>query len=183
MVFSHLSHLLGGSVLWHELSCLLEGLSLLKLNTVVAVNSVHSGTLVGGSKDVVSIESAVGSTVAWNWVSKVKTSLSWLHSMEDIGGCLEGLTSWLGLEGTINAALEESSSIGLHGFLLDNTVAVLQVHSIEFHNVLWWDWLSKSYKQTQQSNCESPHLVRNIDLLGSHTRERYILFEFKISLQ
>jgi len=81
----------------HELTRIFQGLSLFVFNADVAIDGVSSSCLVGSSKNVVSFNSAVMSTVSWDWVSKLESLLLWLHAIEDVSGLVNVLRSWLSL--------------------------------------------------------------------------------------
>jgi uncharacterized membrane protein len=82
---SHASLLSSICIGWHKLRGGLKSLSLLILDAAVTVHSILTGSFISGSKNVVSLNSAVVTTVAWDWASKLESQFLGLHSMENIG--------------------------------------------------------------------------------------------------
>ena len=96
---------------------------------------------IGHSKNVVCLNSLVGSTVAWNWFAKSETSLLLLDAEEDAVCIVHGLT--LGI-----VDLEVGRSVVVEGFcvllkvlLSYNIIGVVIGTSVEFPDGNGVDWL------------------------------------------
>ena len=83
---SHASLLSSFGIGWHKLRGSLKSLSLLILDAAVTFHSIFTGSLISGSENVVSLNSAVVTTVTWDWSAKLKSLLLSLNSVEDLGG-------------------------------------------------------------------------------------------------
>ena len=96
---------------------------------------------IGHSKNVVCLNSLVGSTVAWNWFAKGKTSLLLLDAEEHAVCIVHGLT-------LVIADLESGRSVVVEGFrvllkvlLSYNIIGVVIGTSVEFPDGNGVDWL------------------------------------------
>lgn len=85
---SHASLLSSICIGWHKLGGGLKSLSLLILDAAVTVYGIFTGSFIGGSKNVVSLNSAVVTTVAWDWSSKLMSQLPLINSVENLGSIL-----------------------------------------------------------------------------------------------
>jgi len=69
---------------WHELRCLLKGVSLFAFNAVIAALCELFGIGIGHTENVIGLNSLVGATVPWDWFAEGQSLLFMFDTEEDV---------------------------------------------------------------------------------------------------
>ena len=137
-------------ILRNPFTSLSEGLFSLGINSILTFSSHPSGFGISHTKDIISLDSSIDTTVSWNWLSILQHTL--------------GLVHWFNSEesgtGRINILISSStSSIGSDCSIIIRLSLVISIlffnssiwnsGSIEGMYLSWWDCLNKLNKQSE----------------------------------
>ena len=128
-------------VFWNPLASFLKGFFSFSINFILTFSSHPSSFSIGHTEHIISLDSAVDTTVTWDWFSEfLYAFLSWsaLHAIESILGSIKGLSTWWYfwcMDGIIIKGLfTVIFYLLLHGI-------VWATCAIECMNLGWWNWL------------------------------------------
>ena len=120
-------------VSWNVCSRLLKRFSLFNLNALQTFLCSASCFCISHSENIVSLDSLIVATVAWNWVTKIKTALFLINSIEcfcSIFSILESLLFFFW-----GSCISENS-----GIIINFTSSI---NSVKIVNLRGWNWLNK----------------------------------------
>ena len=69
---------------WHELRCLLKGVSLFLFNAAIAAVCKLASICISHTENVIGLNSLVGAAVAWDWSAEGQSLLLMFDTKEDL---------------------------------------------------------------------------------------------------
>jgi hypothetical protein len=125
-------------IFWHKLWCLFQSISFLRNDSILAILSSSSSFCVCHTEYIVSYNSPVNSTVAWDWVSIPWCLVPWLlNSVEDFQCIILTLSFWGLCTSLARSNIEECLLVLLKLLLLDNFISFFSWNTEEFIDCLW----------------------------------------------